>query len=59
MKGMFEVIKNAFHIPELRKKILITVALIIVFRLGCFIAVSYTHLGRAQSGGAGVESAAV
>ena len=39
MKNMFGVIKNAFHIPELRRKILITVLLIILFRLGCFIAV--------------------
>lgn len=36
---MFKVIANAFKIPELKKKILVTVALIILFRLGCFIAV--------------------
>lgn len=39
MKNMFGVIKNAFHIVELRRKILITILLIILFRLGCFIAV--------------------
>lgn len=49
MKGMFEVIKNAFRIPELRKKILITVALIIVFRLGCFIAVPVLGENALQS----------
>jgi len=36
---MFTVIKNAWKIPELRKKILMTVFLIVIFRVGCHIVV--------------------
>lgn len=36
---MFKTIINAFKTPEVRKKILYTLVLIIVFRLGCFITV--------------------
>ena len=54
MKNMFGIIKNAFHIPELRKKIIFTVLLIILFRLGCFIAVpvltEFALSSLAQSG---------
>ena len=36
---MFQTIVNAFKIKEVRRKILITIALIFVYRLGCFIPV--------------------
>ncbi len=36
---MFKVLKNAWGIPELRKKILYTLLLLLVFRLGSFIPV--------------------
>ena len=36
---MFNTIKNALKTPEVRKKLLYTLILIIVFRLGCFITV--------------------
>ena len=36
---MFKTIKNAIKTPEVRKKLLYTLVLIIVFRLGCFITV--------------------
>ena len=36
---MFSTIKNALKTPEVRKKLLYTLILIIVFRLGCFITV--------------------
>ncbi len=36
---MFKTIKNAFKTPEIRKKLLITLLLIILFRLGCYITV--------------------
>ena len=36
---MFNTIKNAFKTPEVRKKILYTLILIVVFRLGCYITV--------------------
>ena len=34
---MFETLKNAWKIPDLRKRILFTVAMLIVYRLGSFI----------------------
>jgi len=36
---MFEPIKNCFKVKEIRKKIWITLALLLVFRLGCYIPV--------------------
>lgn len=36
---MFETIKNAWRIPDLRRKILFTVVMLIVFRIGSFIPV--------------------
>lgn len=39
MASMFQTLKNAWKIPELRKKILITIGLLLVFRFGSFIPV--------------------
>ncbi|MCD8040158.1 MAG: preprotein translocase subunit SecY [Clostridia bacterium] len=36
---MFETIKNCFKVKEIRRKIWITLALLLVFRLGCYIPV--------------------
>lgn len=36
---MFETLKNAFKIKEVRRKIFFTVLLILVYRVGCFIPV--------------------
>ena len=36
---MFKTIKNAIKTPEVRKKLLYTLLLIVIFRLGCFITV--------------------
>ena len=36
---MFKTLKNAIKTPDLRKKILYTILLIVIFRLGCFITV--------------------
>ncbi len=36
---MFKTIKNAIKTPEVRKRLLYTLVLIIVFRLGCYITV--------------------
>ena len=36
---MFETLKNAFKVKEIRIKIWITLALIFVYRLGCYIPV--------------------
>lgn len=42
---MFETIKNCFKNPEIRKKIFITVLLLIIFRLGCYIPVPGIDVG--------------
>jgi len=34
---MFEAVKNIFKIEELKKKVLITLALLVVYRVGCYI----------------------
>ena len=61
---MFQTIVNAFKIKEVRRKVLITIALIFVYRLGCFIPVpgvtafdglseyTFLQLMSAVSGGA-------
>ena len=36
---MFQTLANAFKIKEVRRKILITIALLFVYRLGCYIPV--------------------
>lgn len=36
---MFQTFINAFKIKEIRKKIIITLVLIVVYRLGCFIPI--------------------
>ena len=36
---MLKTIKNAFKTPEVRKKLLLKLLLIVVFRLGCYIVV--------------------
>lgn len=38
---MFQTIKNAWKIPDLRKKILFTLLMIVVFRFGSFISVPF------------------
>lgn len=36
---MFKTIKNALNTPEVRKKLLYTLLLIVIFRLGCYITI--------------------
>ena len=36
---MFQTIKNAWGIPELRKKILFTIAMLLIYRIGCHLPV--------------------
>ncbi len=36
---MFKTIKNALKTPEIRKKILYTLLLLVIFRLGCYITI--------------------
>lgn len=37
MGGMLDTLRNAWKIPDLRKKILFTIALLVVYRLGSFV----------------------
>ena len=51
---MFNTIKNALKTPDVRKRLMYTLLLIIVFRLGCFISVptvDSTLLATANSNG--------
>ncbi len=42
---MFETIKNCFKVKEIRKKIWITLLLLLIFRLGCYIPVPGIETG--------------
>ncbi|MDD4002832.1 MAG: preprotein translocase subunit SecY [Clostridia bacterium] len=54
---MFETIKNAWKIKEIRIKILITLGLILMFRIGAFIPVAGINVEAfAQQFGAGAEN---
>ena len=39
MRGMFDTLKNALKIPELRKKLLFTVGLLLIYRVGAHVPV--------------------
>ena len=43
-----ETIKNIFKIEELRKRIVYTCLLILVYRLGCFVVIPGIEIGRAH-----------
>lgn len=54
---MFKTIKNALKTPEVRKKLLYTLLLIVIFRFGCFITVAGVDsikLGEAMSNAGGI-----
>ncbi|MGI5959845.1 MAG: preprotein translocase subunit SecY [Massiliimalia sp.] len=40
---MFDVLKNAFKSPELRKKILYTLLILVIFRIGSYIPVPFAN----------------
>jgi preprotein translocase subunit SecY len=41
---LFNTIKNALKSPEIRKKLLFTLLLLVIFRLGCFITVPMVNI---------------
>ena len=41
---MFKTIKNAWSIPDLRKKILFTLLIIVIFRIGSVIPVPFLNM---------------
>jgi preprotein translocase subunit SecY len=54
MKRFINSIKNIWKVEELRKRIILTLALILVYRIGSFIilpGVDYTALAKAQESG--------
>jgi len=54
---VFDTFRNAWKIPELRKKILFTLMILVIFRLGCAISVPYVNVDALelfrQLGGSG------
>lgn len=52
---MFDTFRNAWKIPELRKKLLFTLLVIVIFRIGCIITVPYINPEALQlfAGGTG------
>ena len=56
---MFQTIKNALKTPDVRKRILYTLLLVVVFRLGCYISVpgvdtlALSNLAQTQTNGIG------
>lgn len=46
---MFETLKNAFKSKEIRVKIFITLALILVYRIGCYIPIPTFNMAAMQS----------
>ncbi len=46
---MFKTIKNALKTPEIRKKILYTILLLLIFRLGCYITVPMVDVVKLQT----------
>lgn len=53
---MFKTIQNAWRIPDLRKKILFTLLIIVVFRIGSVIPVPFLDMTALQSSMQGVTS---
>ena len=45
---MFNTIKNALKTPEIRKKLLYTLLLLVIFRLGCFITIPMVNVATLQ-----------
>lgn len=52
---MFQTIIKAFKLPDVRKKILITIALLFVYRLGCYIPVPGVTIFQTAAGAAANE----
>ncbi len=54
MKQFLETLRNIFSIEDLRKRIFLTLGLIFIYRLGCFVVipgVDPTKITSAASGG--------
>jgi len=47
--GFFETIRNAWKIPDLRKRITYTLILLLIFRIGCFVPIPGLSAGAISS----------
>ena len=57
MKNLIDTVKNIWRIEELRKRILLTLGLLLVYRIGSFIVlpgVDSARIGSGSSGGSGL-----
>ena len=52
---MFKTIRNAWSIPDLRKKILFTLLIVLVFRIGSVIPVPFLDMGALNTLMKGVD----
>ncbi|MFN8266819.1 MAG: preprotein translocase subunit SecY [Chitinophagales bacterium] len=52
MKQFFDTLKNIFSIEDLRKRILLTIGLLFIYRLGCFVVLPGVDPTRIAAGGA-------
>jgi len=52
MKQFFDTLKNIFSIEDLRKRIFLTLGLIFIYRLGCFVVLPGVDPTKIASGGA-------
>ena len=52
---MFKTIRNAWAIPDLRKKILFTLLIVLVFRIGSVIPVPFLDMGALNTLMKGVD----
>ncbi len=52
MKQFFDTLKNIFSIEDLRKRIFLTLGLIFIYRLGCFVVLPGVDPSKITSGGA-------
>lgn len=49
MSGFFETIKNAWKIPDLKKRLIYTLILLLIFRVGCMIPIPGVSAGALES----------
>ena len=46
---MFSTLKNAWKVPDLKKKLLFTLLIVVLYRLGCAIPIPYTSAAALES----------
>ena len=46
---MFKTLRNAWSVPEIRKKLLYTLLMILIFRMGCAVVVPFLDTSMVTS----------